>query len=604
MPRRSTRIVRAAMLAAFALAAPGLAAPARASCGDFRQVKNMFDSYWTGLPEDRLIGFAWAYGDASVQTGQATIICRMVGEEISGGQCPPQAGGPSDGNITIAGDWNSPLAAGCPNDPGEWGHPVVVAVTSAVDEGAPTHRGVGVVASVGYDQDGAAYFLDWAHEFDPEVTHVVPLAATPMPTPQVTNVRAPGDGNLYVDLSWTAFPTHDDCLQKVRPTCTDSPGRRRPVLDGYMLYTHQGSCGSAPLSSLLTSGLWTPMTTVLTNGSAATRIPDPGNDCIFFAVGLTLRGGYIAPVVSGNSRPVNRALVAPDSPDKKPGSGDADPSSGGDDRPEPEAGGAEGPQKAGAAAGASATGTATIEEPEPPPCKDEDEIADEKDNCPCATNPDQKDVDFDGVGDACDRCKTLPNPDQSDRDRDGLGDPCDGCPDTPDPRQEDGDGDGIGDACDNCPALANLDQADTDHDGKGDACTERIVEARRVRDAEGRRLEWRTTHEFLLTGFRIYKVDAKGKETPLREAPIACTACRTGEGARYKVTLTAEEDRGLLALRALRASGPDDAPIIVKEPEPAPTANAAPGAAATPPVTAKPADAPTKPATIPAKPPG
>jgi hypothetical protein len=602
MPRRSTRIVRAAMVAAVALAVPGLAVPARASCGDFRQVKNGFDSFWTGLPEDRLIGFAWAYGDASVQTGQAAIICRMAAEEVSGGQCQPQAGGPSDGTVTIAGDWISPLAAGCPNEPGEWGHPVVVAVTSAVDEGAPTHRGVGVVASVGYDQDGAAYFLDWAHEFDPQGTQVSPLAASPMPTPQVTNVRAPGDGNLYVDLSWTVFPTHDDCIQKARPTCTDSPGRRRAVLDGYVLYTHQSSCGSAPLSSLLTSGLWTPLTTVLMNGSTATRISDPGNDCVFFAVGLSLRGGYMTPVVSGNSRGVNHALVAPDAPDKKPGSGDAEPPKGGDDRQDD--GGADRPEKAGAAAGTAASGATLSEEPEPPPCKDEDEIADDKDNCPCVTNPSQKDVDFDGVGDACDRCKTLPNPDQSDRDRDGLGDPCDDCPDIPDPHQQDGDGDGVGDACDNCPALANPDQADTDHDGKGDACTERIVEARRVRDAEGRRLEWRTTHEFLLTGFRLYRVDAKGKETPLRDAPLPCTACRTGEGSRYTVALTAEEDRGLLALRALRASGPDEAAVLVKEPEAAPKAGAPAGAAAAPPASAKPGGAPTKPATIPAKPPG
>ena len=603
MPRHWNLFVRAALLAALALAAPGLAASARATCGDFRQVKNGFDSYWTGLPEDRLIGFAWAYGDASVQTGQAKIICRMVGEEISGGQCQPQAGGPSDGNVTIAGDWNSPLAAGCPNDPGEWGHPVVVAVTSAVDEGAPTHRGVGIVASVGYDQDGATYFLDWAHEFDPGVTRVAPLVASPMPTPQVSNVRAPGDGNIYVDLSWTAFPTHDDCLQTVRPTCIDSPGRRRPVLDGYVLYTHQGACGAAPLSSLLTSGLWTPMTTVLTNGSAATRISDPGNDCVFFAVGLTLRGGYMTPVVSGNSRGVNRALVAPEAPDKKSGSGDSDPTRGGDDPSVTETAGQGAPEEV-AGAGATATGAKKTGEPEAIPCKDEDEIADEKDNCPCATNANQKDVDFDGVGDACDRCKTLPNPDQSDRDRDGLGDPCDDCPDNPDPRQEDADGDGIGDACDNCPALANPDQADADHDGKGDACTERIVEARRVRDADGRRLTWRTTHEFLLTGFRIYKLDAKGKETPLRDAPIPCTACRTGEGSRYTVTLTAEEDRGLLALRALRASGPDDVAVTVKEPEAAPAAVAVPGATATPPVTPKPAEAPTKPATKPAKPPG
>jgi hypothetical protein len=44
----------------------------------------------------------------------------------------------------------------------------------------------------------------------------------------------------------------------LRPTCTDSPGRRREVLSA-AIYTHQGACGSAPLSSLLTR-LWSPLT--------------------------------------------------------------------------------------------------------------------------------------------------------------------------------------------------------------------------------------------------------------------------------------------------------------------------------------------------------
>lgn len=595
MTSRTTATCQALLIGGLLLAGPAAWVPAGASCSAFRQVKHGYDAYWTGLPEAYLVGFAWAYSDMAVQTGQAKILCRMAGEEVSGGQCAPMAGSPSDGVITIAGDWESPLAAGCPNEGGEPGHPIIVAVTSATDEGAPTHRGVGMVASVGYDAEGDCYFLDWVHAFDATATNIPPLAATAMPTPQVANLRAPGDGYLYADLAWTPFPTYDDCMQTLRLTCTDSPGRRRAVLTGYTIYTHQGSCAAPPLSSLLTSGLWSPLTTVGTNGSPATRVPDPGSDCIYFAVGLSLRGGYLTPVVSGNSRPVNRALISPEDPDKKKPAGDpdaeGDPASGADGEAGREA------VEAAAAAEAHAGG-----KPEPEPCKDDDGIPDDKDNCPCADNATQKDVDFDGVGDACDRCRALPNPDQRDRDQDGLGDPCDDCPDAADPKQEDGDGDGTGDACDNCPVLANPDQADEDRDGKGDACTQRIVDARRVRDPEGRRLEWRTTHEFDLTGFRLYRVGAKGQEAPLREAPIACTACKSGEGARYKVTLTADEDRGVLVLRAQRSSGPDEQTVTLKEPEAASPAKPAPAAAAGSPATpgAKPGEPITKPATAPA----
>ena len=57
---------------------------------------------------------------------------------------------------------------------------------------------------------------------------------------------------------------------------------------------------------------------------------------------------------------------------------------------------------------------------------DLDGIADERDNCPFASNPLQEDDDRDTVGDACDNCPILPNPDQRDvGDGDGVGDRCD-----------------------------------------------------------------------------------------------------------------------------------------------------------------------------------
>jgi len=142
-----------------------------------------------------------------------------------------------------------------------------------------------------------------------------------------------------------------------------------------------------------------------------------------------------------------------------------------------------------------------------------------------------------------------------------------------------------------------------------------------VRDPRGRRLEWRTTHEFDLVGFRLLALGADGKEKPLREAPIPCTACRSGAGAAYRVELKAEEDRGILVLRAVRMGGrDDDRSVRVPDPDAPPAADPkaaapptqpagpTPGAAAaappaTPPAPAKPPDAPAKPPGAPAKPP-
>jgi len=137
-----------------------------------------------------------------------------------------------------------------------------------------------------------------------------------------------------------------------------------------------------------------------------------------------------------------------------------------------------------------------------------------------------------------------------------------------------------------------------------------------VRDKEGRRLEWRTTHEFDLTGFRLLALGADGKEKPLLEAPIPCTACRSGAGAAYRIDLKAEEDRGILVLRAVRVGGrEDDDPVRVPDPDAPPAA--APKTATPPTIPAKSTAGPAAPATpstapkaqpapapSPAKPPG
>jgi thrombospondin type 3 repeat protein len=641
---------RARFLTGLLLLAPLLGVgEASAACGDFRPIRHGNDSYWSGMPEDRIIGFAYLLSDPSVQTGQAQIFCRYVGEETSGGQCQPEAGSPSDGNVTVAGDWTSPLAAGCPNEPGVWGHPLVIAATSAYDEGSPQHRGVGIVLSVGYDQDAGMYLLDWAHPGASLTGSVPPMRAINLPTPQVTAVRSSGSG-LLVDLQWAAFPTYDDCLQPTRPTCPDAAGRRRPLLAGYQIYTNRGSCQQPPLSSLLTSGLWTPLVAVATAGSLSTPVPDPGSECLYFAVGLALTGNYLTPIVSGHSQPVNRSMVPQDQDkeggEKEHGNDDGTAANARDrssdtggagekdaENPPPHgqdasATGDERAPQGDKGAGARDAAKASKSAPDTaPPCKDEDGIPDDEDNCPCVTNKGQKDVDFDGAGNECDNCPALPNPGQEDRDDDGLGDACDDCPSVANRDQADRDADGVGDACDNCPDHANPGQEDADGDRRGDRCEQKIVDARRVRDEKGRRIEWRTTHEFSLAGFRIVALGADGKERPLREAPVPCTACGTGAGAAYKVDLKAEEDRGILLLKLVLVGGRiDDRVVTVPDPDappakpatgakpaqnpaksPAPTAGAqAPAQKPAPkqgsqPAPAPPAEAPAKP---PAKPPG
>uniref|UniRef100_A0A8C9SBI3 Thrombospondin 2 n=1 Tax=Scleropages formosus TaxID=113540 RepID=A0A8C9SBI3_SCLFO len=93
---------------------------------------------------------------------------------------------------------------------------------------------------------------------------------------------------------------------------------------------------------------------------------------------------------------------------------------------------------------------------------DGDEILNEQDNCPYFYNTDQKDTDLDGVGDQCDNCPLVHNPDQKDKDNDLVGDQCD--------NNQDIDEDGHQNNMDNCPYIPNANQADHDQDGKGDAC--------------------------------------------------------------------------------------------------------------------------------------
>lgn len=91
---------------------------------------------------------------------------------------------------------------------------------------------------------------------------------------------------------------------------------------------------------------------------------------------------------------------------------------------------------------------------------DGDGKADDKDNCPFASNREQVDGDGDGVGDVCDNCSALANFQQRDADGDGIGDDCDA----------DADNDSIPNAQDNCSLIPNKDQSNLDGDAQGDVC--------------------------------------------------------------------------------------------------------------------------------------
>lgn len=92
----------------------------------------------------------------------------------------------------------------------------------------------------------------------------------------------------------------------------------------------------------------------------------------------------------------------------------------------------------GACNQASASPEAPKSEPTPFVDSDGDGTSDTTDNCPCAVNPDQNDLDNDGKGDRCD----------TDLDGDGVPNSRDNSPEVPNAGQEDLDGDGVGDVSD------------------------------------------------------------------------------------------------------------------------------------------------------------
>jgi hypothetical protein len=109
--------------------------------------------------------------------------------------------------------------------------------------------------------------------------------------------------------------------------------------------------------------------------------------------------------------------------------------------------------------------------------RDTDGIKNTQDNCPFASNQDQKDTDKDRIGDACDLDPKNRNPYLGDTDSDGIDDAQDNCLSVKNADQRDSNADGRGDVCsdddndgvtgryDNCPTVSNRDQKDINVNG-------------------------------------------------------------------------------------------------------------------------------------------
>jgi len=95
-----------------------------------------------------------------------------------------------------------------------------------------------------------------------------------------------------------------------------------------------------------------------------------------------------------------------------------------------------------------------------------------------------------------------------------------------------------------------------------------------VRDKEGRLLEWSTTHEVDLVGFRIVWVDDQGRDRPLRDRPVPCAACDSGDGSTYRIELKSKEARSRITIAPLHASGVVGDPVTALQGGPAPAAGA------------------------------
>ena len=533
-------------------------------CGTSLPLLHFLGGTLQGLPESELSGRVTVFGAIpGVDSGTATFVCGAAGQVSAGGICTPGAGTSDDGIVTVLGDWGAPGVNGCPRAMANGDSPNVAFVTSIQNEGTHFYRGVYVLASVGYSADVyGAFVLDFAHPLDDSGSGVLPLTASPLPSPRVFSVVDQG-GSTVVQLDWPAPQTHDDCLQNMAGTCADYPtGGVRPVVDGYAIYGRTGPCNEPPTSGRLsawTAPLASPGEIVRTTGPSATvTVPfDPaGLQCTFLAIGLIV-GGFPGGAVS------SAAIVGASNCDVDP-------------LPD------------------SMDNCPCVDNPAQEDV-DGDNVGDACDNCVQVPNPGQSDADGDGVGDACDNCPSAANAGQADRDRDGRGDACDNCPDVANAGQADLDADFVGDVCDNCPTVANPAQQDHDHDAIGDHCDNCPNEPNSdQRDSDGDFLgdrcdpcpydpspvavccqcipdvcisltspigkgsgivSWRTIAEYDLVGFNVVTIDNQGSRKQLNPALIRCEECFTGLGHVYATIIPKHKSGHAVFVEMLRLTG-------------------------------------------------
>ena len=485
-------------------------------CGTPTVSGQFLDAYYTGLPEAYLSGRVFVFGNPSINSGTAQFLCRAFGDTAAGGPCPQLSGSSDDGNVMIYGDWFTQGVTGCPVTPGQsrdGDSPNVAFLTSIMNEGTTAHAGVYVLSSVGYSGTNNAFFFDLAQPFSGSA--FLPVAGNLIPSPRVSSFTNNGDGTATANLAWDAATTIDDCAQNMLGTCTDFPNGKRPVLDGYAVYSMTAPCSAQPLTSQVAA--WgTPVGTfpaAATSGSVRVTFDATGANCSYLALGLM-------------------------------------------------AGGAPG----GAVSNHVSLGTAD---------RDGDGIPDAIDNCPDTPNPNQADADGDHVGDVCDNCRSVANTSQADTDGDKVGDACDNCPGTANAGQADVDQDGVGDACDNCVNVANTNQADGDHDGVGDVCdncpdtpnrdqnpavcTQFVknitISFTSVLGKGSGTVEWITTAEVDLLGFNVVTIDAKGARTQQNTALIRCEECVTSVGHSYSFIVPKHKGGHNIFIEMLRVNG-------------------------------------------------
>src|SRR5262245_32325305 len=101
-------------LAAAAVAGPR---PALAWCGEPHPIMNS-DTYFTGLPDGYLEGWAYIFVDPAVNSGAAGASffygAPIDGEAWVSGWGPWCAGTADDGHACVQGDWSNPGVEGCP----------------------------------------------------------------------------------------------------------------------------------------------------------------------------------------------------------------------------------------------------------------------------------------------------------------------------------------------------------------------------------------------------------------------------------------------------------------------------------------------------------